>query len=145
MDAAGMIDSPYQVHISCRDTVRSKSDMLHRFIAQLSIENYDINRVFIFEKPIRAKVVFRKSNTAPSTTRKLSGFLQQTFRKEFSEFVIYLTIQDLDAFGSNFLVHYDIENKLSETNQNYNLAEKVHRMVEAAFDNFDSISIVRNI
>lgn len=132
----------YKIHISCRDIARSKSDMLHRFIAQLTMPSYDINRVLIFEKPIRAVVVFQDASTLPQKTNKFAEFFAKVFQKKNQEFTLHLTIDDRDMTGYNFSLRYSFDELRYDLEGSSNLSEGLHKMMATSFNEFSDITVL---
>ena len=131
----------YRLNISCYDRARSKPDMLHRLIAHLNLQHYAINNIFIFETPMRAKVVFRKTEVPPPTENRFFLFLRKKLQQDDIEFALYMTLSDRDMTGYNFSLSYSFDILKHSPEETAHLSKDIHRMISSAFDAFRNISI----
>jgi len=115
--------------------------MLHRLIAHLNLQHYAINNIFIFETPMRAKVVFRKTKPRPPTQNKVILFLRKKLKQDDMEFALYLTLSDRDMTGYNFSLSYSFDILKHSPEETAHLSKDIHRMISSAFDAFRNISI----
>jgi len=135
----------YRLNISCYDRARSKPDMLHRLIAHLNLQHYAINNIFIFETPMRAKIVFRKIEPRPPTQNKVLLFFRQKLQQDDIEFALYLTLSDRDMMGYNFSLSYSLDILKHSPEETAHLSENVHTMISSAFDAFRHIFISQRV
>ena len=140
-------NTEYRLNISCNDRARSKSDMLHRLIAHLNMPLYEINNIFIFETPMRAKIVFRKIEPRPPTQNKVLLFFRQKLQQDDIEFALYLTLsgRDMMMMGYNFSLSYSFDILKHSREETAYLSENIHTMISSAFDAFRNIFISQHV
>ena len=135
------VETDYKVHISCTPAARSKSAMLHRFIAKLDIPAYDKSNVSILENPLTAKIIFRKLGGSESGQKT---YMTKRIRKTqtgFVEFALHLKIYDLDVMGYNFILSYSFDD-LGHSSRDYSkLTEDMPKLISASFDQQSGITV----
>lgn len=132
----------HRVHISCKDAVRSESDLLHRFIAQLKLPNFQIEKVNVLETPHSANIVFRRPKYTHIESRGFLSLFKRKSLKSETQLKLNLNLYKLDA-GLNFFLDYEFEYQCRQAvhDSGTNLVENVHVMIKTAFDGASSFSI----
>lgn len=132
----------HRLHIACETKIRSESDLMHRFIAHLKLQNYRIVKVGVSENPLCANVTFR---TIESDGRSIISLLKRKRLKSDTQFQLNLSIYKLDQAASNFFIEYSFEDRLMQANNSLRSLtdEDVHAMMETALDGASSFTITR--
>jgi len=117
--------------IPSEDIGRSTSDILHNVITRLNMSNYYSKRVTIFERPIRAEIIFRKINRLPAHMRTVSGRFQQKNQKRHDQFTLYVIINKGDAFGLNNILDYRFDVQELHAEEKHKVSKDIHQMTMA--------------
>lgn len=135
----------HRLHIACDDKARSESDLLHRFVAQLKLQNYRIEKMDITESPITAKVTFARMTTDLIESHSIISLFKRKRLKAETQFKINFFIYKLDRLGLNFFIDYKLENRPRQADgfNEYAMDDDIHAMMKTAFDGASSFLISR--
>lgn len=133
MSKTSSIDTTYRILIPSEDIGRSTSDILHNVITRLNMSNYYSKRVTIFERPIRAEIIFRKINRLPAHMRTVSGRFQQKNQKRHDQFTLYVIINKGDAFGLNNILDYRFDVQELHAEEKHKVSKDIHQMIKNAY------------
>lgn len=138
---------PYIIHLSCNDKFRSRADLLHRLIAQLSLQDFRIEKVDIWEKPVRANITFVETAEGESDTPRIAYFFKRRRTQGESRFKLSLSVNKLDRLGRRFQIDYNFSNLLrpGDDFEESGLDEDIHLMMEKAFAGNRNFIVSRKI
>lgn len=143
MERTRIQERVHRIHIACQDKGRSEPDLLHRFIAQLRLPNFQIEQVKIQEELHSAKIVFRDLQSPHTDSHGFSSLFKRKRFKPESKLRLNLELYKLDAKGLNFFMDYAFEARSRHTSntQELGLTKNVHAMIQTAFEDYPSFSI----
>ena len=136
-------DMGNRMHLACKDKGRSELDLLHRFIAQLKLPGFQIEKVNIQEPCCSAKVIMEGPFEPDSDDYGFSSLFKCNRLKAEIELTLNLDLCRLDPAGRHFFMDYDFEIRCSQTahNDDADFGKDVHNMMQTAFEGFPSFSI----
>ena len=101
---------------------------MHRFVAQLKLPQFKINKVDIWENPVSADIILSEASGDEASNQGIAYLFKRKRNKTGAQFKIRLSVNKLDALGRNFFIDYNFAVRL----QPEGLDEKIHLMMEAA-------------
>jgi len=112
--------------------LRSKTDLIHSFIPRLKMDDYRIKRVAIFEGPIRAKIIFRKTEPHLSHVSGLSRMFRRKQQETHHEFTLHINIHDQDIFGFTYFLDYRLDVQELHVEEKRKASNDIHHMIKNA-------------
>ncbi len=125
----------YKLQINCKDKPRSKIDLLYRFIAQLNLSHFNIEKVDIWEDSCTGEITFSEVPRDKIGGSRMAYLFKRQRAKAELRFKVNLTVIQLDRLGWNFHIDYYFEDRLQSAagSQKIRLNEQIHLMMETAF------------
>ena len=136
-------EKAHRIHIACSDRERSEQDLLHRFVAQLKLPNFQIAKVNIHEVAYSAKIGFWELQNSQADSDRFASLFKWKKLKSESQLTLNLDLYKLDTKGLSFFIDYEFECRSRQTAHHLeiDLGGNVHAMVQTAFEGYPSFSI----
>lgn len=136
-------EKAHRIYIACRDHGRSEQDLLHRFIGQLKLLNFQIEKVNVQENPHCAMVVLESPQDPHVDSRSFSSLFKRKRHTSESQLTLNFDLYKLDEKGLNFFMDYKFERRCRQAahDTETDFAGTVHTMIQTAFEGSRSFSI----
>ena len=138
-------EEPHRLRLSFKDKCRSETDLLHRFIAQLNLPEFKIEKVDIWESPVRGDITFSKISNVENDVSRFSYLFRRRWSNDCRRFKVSLSVIQIDRIGLNFCIEYNfnIYSQQDLTSQDMGLDEKIHQMMETSFEGDSNFLVSR--
>lgn len=125
----------HRLQLSSTDKSRSKIDLLYRFIAQLNLPDFEVEKVDVWESSLNGDITFREVPRGEIGGSKIAHLIKRRWVKSGLCFKVNLSVVQLDRLGWNFHVDYCFDDRLQGVTgpQKKRLDTQIHTMMETAF------------